>query len=166
MSSHVKSPENRFTPISQEMWDRLIEELCTFGLFNGSPVSKSNVEPLVYYQFVLREIQHPLDNIKYEIDHTIPKALIKGHANVPEWFMDSLVNLSILPCNDNNSKKDRRLSDIKGSPIGNVVSKFIGIEESDFDKYSDLANISSFIECRKEMLKYTFGAKRKSLLAN
>lgn len=166
MSSHVKSPENRFVPISQEMWDRLIEELCTCGQFNGSPVSKSNVEPLVYYQFVLREIQHPLDARKYEIDHTIPKALIKSHPNVPEWFMDSLVNLSILPNIDNNSKKDRRLSDIKGTSIGNVVSKFIGIEETDFDKYSDLANLNDFIESRKELLKNTFGFKRQSLLSN
>lgn len=166
MSSHVKSPESRFTPIPQEMWNLLIDGLCTTGQFNGSPVSKSNVEPLVYYQFVLREIQHPLDSTQYEIDHTIPKALIKNHPSAPEWFMDSLVNLSILPNIDNNSKKDRRLSDIKGTPVGNVVSKFIGIEETDFDKYSDLANLNSFIESRKELLKNTFGAKRQSLLDN
>lgn len=80
--------------------------------------------------------------------------------------MDSLVNLSILPILENNSKKDRRLSDIKGTPVGNVVSKFIGIEETDFDKYSDLANLNSFIECRKELLKNTFRTKRQSLLDN
>lgn len=166
MSNHVKSHETRFTMTSQERWDSLIEELCKSGQFNGSPVSRSNIEPLVYYQFVLREIQHPLDSKKYEIDHTIPKALIKGHRNVPAWFMDSLVNLSILPSIDNNSKKDRRLSDIKGTSTGNVVSKFIGIEESDFDKYSDLANLNDFIESRKQLFKDTFKTKRQSMLAN
>lgn len=166
MSNHVKSPENRFKPTSQENWDRLIDGLCTTGQFNGSLVSKPNIDALVYYQFVLRNVQHPLDDAKYEIDHTIPKALLKDHPNVPEWFLDSLVNLSILPNIDNNSKKDRRLSDINGTSIGNVVSRFIGIEESDFDKYSDLANLNGFIESRKELLKNTFGSKRQSFLAN
>ena len=166
MSNHVKSPENRFRPTSQENWDHLIEGLCTTGQFNGSLVSKPNIVALVYYQFALRNVQHPLDDAKYEIDHTIPKALLRDHPNVPEWFMDSLVNLSILPNIDNNSKKDRRLSDIKGTTIGNVVSRFIGIEETDFDKYSDLANLGDFIKSRKELLKYTFKTKRQSLLAN
>ena len=165
MSNHVKFPENRFIPTTQERWDRLIHELCTCGQFNGSPISTSNIDALVYYQFILRGIQHPFD-AKYEIDHTIPKALIKNHQNIPEWFMDSLINRSILPDIFNNAKKDRRLSDIKGTSIGNVVSKFIGIEETDFDKYSDLANLNNFIESRTELLKDTFRSKRQFLLSN
>ena len=166
MSNHVKSSDNRFIPKSQEMWDSLIEDLCTTGQFNGSLVSKSNIESLVYYQFVLREVQNPMNAVNYEIDHTIPKSIIKDNQDVPEWFMDSLVNLSILSDIDNNTKKDRRLSDIKGTSLGNIVSKFIGIEESEYDKFSDMANLGDFIKSRKDLLKDTFKTKRQSLLAN
>lgn len=165
MSNHLKNRDKRFELIPSDRWSALIEELSTNGTFNGSRVAKSNIEPLIYYQFILRGVQHPMDALKYEIDHTIAKALIKDNSCVPEWFMDSIVNLSILPKDNNNTKKDRKLSDLIGSTLGNVVSKFIGIEEADFDKYSDISNLNEFIECRKELLLTTFKEKRSSMLS-
>lgn len=166
MAKHLRQPENRFKPLDKDTWISFISEISTSGTYNGQTIVKANIEPLIYYQFVLRNLYYPMDNVRYEIDHIIPQSLLKDNAAVPEWFKDSIANLSILPRNDNSSKRDMPLSAIRVTDptLANMISKFIGIPLADFDKYSNLNNIPDLISTRKEMLLTTFGERRLDLL--
>lgn len=142
----------------------LIKELCEKGKYNGQNIARTNIEPLIYYQMVIRNCHHPLDNLKYEIDHIIPQALIKGNTVVPEWFMDSPVNLSLLPKQSNNSKKALLLSDLKDDILGHTVSRFTGLDIKDFPIYSDISNLGALISRRSELWITTFGKDREQAL--
>lgn len=164
LAKHISKPDDRFVPLDSNIWQQLIKELCEKGKYNGQNIGRTNIEPLIYYQMVIRNCHHPLDNLKYEIDHIIPQSRIKNNTAVPEWFMDSLVNLSLLPRQSNNSKKALLLSDLKDDTLGHTVSKFTGLDLKNFSTYSDITNLEALISCRSELWIETFGNARESAL--
>lgn len=164
MAKHINKPNDRIVPLDSNIWLPLIKELCKNGKYNGQNIGRTNIEPLIYYQMVIRNCHHPLDNLKYEIDHIIPQALIKDNTAVPEGFMDSLVNLSLLPEQSNNSKKALLLSDLKDDTLGHTVSRFTGLDISDFPKYSDISNLEPLILRRTELWVSNFGKDREQAL--
>ena len=164
MAKHISKPDDRIVPLDSNIWLSLIKELCEKGKYNGQNIGRTNIEPLIYYQMVIRNCHHPLDNLKYEIDHIIPQSLIKDNTVVPEWFMDSPLNLSLLPRQSNNSKKALLLSDLKDDTLGHTVSRFTGLDLNDFQKYSDITNLTALISRRSELWIATFGEDRKLAL--
>lgn len=164
MAKHINKPDDRIVPLDSKIWMPLIKELCEKGKYNGQNIGRTNIEPLIYYLMVIRNCHHPLDNLKYEIDHIIPQALIKDNTVVPEWFMDSPVNLSLLPKQSNNSKKALLLSDLKDDILGHTVSRFTGLDINDFPTYSNISNLEALISRRSELWITTFGKDREQAL--
>jgi len=163
MSRHLKAPHDRMNRLDSQIWQSFISDLCTTGKYNGQHISRANIEPLIYYQMILRGQCYPFDT-PYEIDHIIPQALLKGHSDIPDWFMDSAINLSLLPMTDNNTKSSRLLKDFKGTPLAHTISQFTGIDENDFEKYSILYNYKDLIDQRKELWLSVFKEKRETIL--
>lgn len=163
MAKHLREPNKRFEPLDNATWYSFLNEICTNGTYNGQSIARANIEPLIYYQMVLRKMHYPLDS-HYEIDHILPQSRLKNNKSVPAWFMDSVINLSLLPRRDNNEKNDRLLVDLKNSCLAHVVSSFTGIDIEDFDKYSNTSNIQQLIELRKMMWLTAFGNVRLNIL--
>ncbi len=161
MAKHIKQYKNRLIPLENATWGNFMEEICFKGTYNSQPIAKSNIEPLLYYQMVIRKKLYPYNsNIRCEMDHIIPQSKLKNNENVPDWFMDSVINLSILPRSENNIKRDRILSDIKGGALAHTVCEFAGIEEKDFDKYSLASGINDLISVRAALWMNTFTISR------
>lgn len=163
MAKHLRAPNNRFIPLDNSTWKILLTEICTNGTYNGQPIARANIEPLIYYQMVLRGLHYPLET-QYEIDHILPQSRLKNNHSIPSWFMDSVINLSLLPRKDNNDKNDRLLLDLKGTCLAHTVSSFTGICIDDFEKFSNTSNIPDLIELREALWIRTFGDNRLNTL--
>ena len=163
MSRHLKESEERLKLRDSKIWETFIKDLCSTGKYNGQHISRLNIESLIYYQMVILGRNYPFDT-KFEIDHIIPQARLKNHTSIPEWFMDSAINLALLPKRDNNAKSCRLLKDFVDTPLSHTVSQFTGIDEADFKKYSELVNYASLIDFRRQWWLSTFSEKRLSVL--
>lgn len=163
MSAIIKQPAKYFTPLDENAWMTLLEGLCTDGAYTGQKIARKNLEPLLYYQLVIRGVHCTFQVESYEIDHIIPQAVLEQNSAMPDWFKDSIVNLSVLPNKDNMAKRDKKLSQLSGT-LANIVSEFIGIPESEFGKYSVPNGWSDLITMRKELWIDTFGQKRNNVL--
>lgn len=163
MSRHLKACHERTKLLDSHIWQSFINELCTKGTYNGQHVSRANIEPLIYYQMVIRGMNYPFDT-KYEIDHILPQSHLKNNPNIPSWFMDSAINLSLLPRFDNGTKSNLLLKDFEDTALGHTVSQFTGIEQSDFKKYSSLSNYEDLLLLRKALWLKVFDEKRAKVL--
>lgn len=163
MAKHLREPNKRFEPLDNATWNSFLNEICTNGTYNGQSIARANIEPLIYYQMVLRKMHYPFDT-HYEIDHILPQSRLKNNQSVPEWFMDSVINLSLLPQRDNNEKNDRLLVDLKNTCLSHVVASFTGIDIEDFEKYSNTTNVPQLIDLRKTMWLNSFGESRLNIL--
>lgn len=167
MANHLASWKDRLTPIDSQSWASLINGACDGGVYNGQQLQRTNIEPLLYYQLALRKKYCPLDSDKnYEIDHIIPQSKLNGNQMSKAWFKDSLLNLSILPERDNNTKRDKTLSEITDTVLAHIVSELTGIPQSDFIKFSDINHIDDFISVRKSLMIKVFDTMRNSNLSN
>ena len=81
-------------------------------------------------------------------------------------YKNALFNLQLLPKTDNISKKDKTLIELTDSFIRQAISKYTGIKEDDFGRYSDVSKIEELKQERLGYLLETFGEKRKTELSN
>lgn len=79
---------------------------------------------------------------------------------------DSLINLGLLPKRDNISKGSKRLKEVASPWLRESISIYEGIEDEDFEKYSDITHIEDLKEQRMNLFVKTFGEKRKTMLIN
>ena len=79
---------------------------------------------------------------------------------------DSLSNLALLPKKDNISKKSKKLNEITDQWLINSVTTFAGIQKEDFDKYSNVMNITELKMEREKMFEKTFSLDRDKALSN
>ena len=79
---------------------------------------------------------------KIDIDHIIPGSLFnKSTLDNKDSIKDNILNLGFLPKDDNISKSNKRLSEIKHNQwLVDQVIKYEFIELNDFNKYSNINN--------------------------
>lgn len=131
-------------------------------------MSKTNIQPLLYYSYVLQKCK-PEDQfeIKFDLDHIIPQTLFNADSGfINQNLKDSLANYAILPKKDNISKKDKRLNEITDIWLKESVSKYTSIDVQDFDKFSDLTNLDALLEMRLNLFDKLFTEERKKRLIN
>lgn len=166
MANHIANWKERIIPVSTDAWKILIEGACK-GEYNGQPIVLKHLTPILYYSYVLRNCS-PLTivNTEYEVDHIIPQAKFVDNSNVDKKLKDSLINIALLPKKDNISKKDKELREITTSWLKQSITNYTAIQECDFEKYSDIANINDMKELRKTFFLKIFGETRTTQLAN
>ena len=101
-----------------------------------------------------------------EVDHIIPQAKLDNNALIPVGYKDALFNLELLPKADNNQKKDKTLKELTDTFLRQAISRYTGIAESEFDKYSDVSRIEELKTERLNFLLKVFGDIRKTELSN
>ena len=166
MANHIKNWQERIQPMSDDSWKNLITSACD-GSYNGQALDIKHLTPILCYQYALlkKMPENTLEETS-EVDHIIPQAKLENNKMISSTYKDALFNLELLPKVDNNMKKDKTLNELTDTFLRQAISKYTGIQESDFGKYSDVSQIE---ELKKERLAYlldTFVDKRKTELSN
>lgn len=155
-----------FTPIPEEKWLILLEEIRDNYTINAQPVSQKTVIPILYHFYCISGIQGPGDLYPIEADHIIPQALFKNRPGQVASHVDSLYNFGLLPKNENVSKSNKRLVEIQNEWLKSQIQKYEFVEEVDYIKYSDIGQYETIYQERSEFMIDQFIAKRQSLLCN
>lgn len=166
MANHIKNWQERVKPMESAEWLILIESACD-GKYNGQPLDIKHLTPILCYQYALQK-RKPEDELEEtsEVDHIMPQAKLAHNSMVESRYKDALFNLILLPKADNIQKKDKALNEITDTFLRQNIAKYIGIDESKFNNYSDVSNIEDMKSERLAMLKNVFGAIRTSELSN
>lgn len=154
--------------LSKEKWKNLLDELFINNSIEGVKLSSKKIlEPVLYHYYALNFIQGPDSNYSIEIDHIIPQALFKSSSLIDkDSLQHNLFNLAVLPKDENISKSNKRLVEITNDWLRTQITKYTNIDQSQFEEYSNLANIQSFQKFRTKYYYETFDKKREDYLLN
>ena len=166
MANHIKNWQHRIKPMYEDSWTNLITSACD-GVYNGQTLDIKHLTPILCYQYALlkRMPETTLEETS-EVDHIIPRAKLENNNLIPSGYKDALFNLELLPKADNNQKKDKTLCELTDTFLRQAISKYTGIPEADFEKYSDISRISELKQERLDLLLKVFGEVRKTELSN
>ena len=166
MSNDIKNWKSRLVPINKSDWKTFIEGACE-GVYNGQNTTVKLLRPVIYYYYVLTDcLPYNQVNTQFDVDHIIPQEIFKGNSMVVQELKDSLGNLALLPKKDNISKKSKKLNEITDPWLKASISTFSGIQESEFDKYSNVVNISELKTKRQVLFLTAYNTNRDANLAN
>lgn len=165
MSSDIKNWKSRLIPVGDADWNAFVNGACN-GNYNGQDTTVKILRPVLYYYYVITCCA-PINqvNVSFDVDHIIPKERFVGNAMVGQAYRDSLINLALLPTKDNISKKAKALNEITDSWLKLQVTTYTGIEESEFDQYSDISNIPALHKQRSELFTIAFSTNRATALS-
>ena len=166
MANHIKNWQERIKPLDEVSWKSLITSACE-GTYNGQNLDIKHLTPVLCYQYALLK-KTPGNNLEEtsEVDHIFPQAKLENNQMIPASYKNALFNLQLLPKTDNILKKDKTLIELTDSFICQAISKYTGIKEDDFGRYSDVSKIEELKQERLGYLLETFGEKRKTELSN
>ncbi len=151
-------------PISESSWTTLLTTLFNDNTLNGKLIAKGILAPLVYYYNCIKGLKgEGLEN-PGEIDHIMPQSLWKSSTiKDKESIQNNAFNLALLPKNVNASKKDQLLSSMNGV-IADKISEYEEIDQTDFNKYSNISNYSQLKEYRENLYRDAIITMRKNIL--
>lgn len=161
----IENWKDRLKIVPDDDWNDLITEVSE-GENKGNSVKVKTLIPIIYYFEVLRERLPEDKNEIHQIDHIFPQEKFKENRNINEAYKDSLSNLIILTKQENNLKANKPLNEISDPSLKKSISNVSGIDESDFDKYSDISNFNKLIEQRLKFFKEVINKNRKTFLSN
>lgn len=161
----IENWKDRLKIVPDDDWNDLITEVSE-GENKGNNVKVKTLIPIIYYFEVLRERLPEDKNEIHQIDHIFPQEKFKENRNINEAYKDSLSNLIILTKQENNLKGNKPLNEISDPSLKKSISSVSGIDESDFDKYSDISHFNKLIEQRLEFFKEVINKNRKTFLSN
>ena len=165
MAYHISNRADRLKVMPLASWEKVIEGAC-HGEYNGQRLARKHVTPLLYYTYVLQDLYPSnIDNVTFDIDHTIPQAWFESNPCADQKLKDSLANLSLLPQKENISKGEKRLKDITEPWLKSQIVQYTGIQESEFEKYSDITHLDELRNKKQEMYLELFRTMRESKLA-
>lgn len=156
-----------FRYIETSRWKEMLNEIYNYSTIDGNDISLNLMKPILYHFYCIKNIQGPDTNYSIEVDHIIPQNLFKQSAiERREVLKDNILNLGLLPKDDNISKSNKRLIEINSPWLKDQIKKYEFIEETDYTKYSDLNNYSDIFKSRQELFNDVFDSLRSKLINN
>lgn len=166
MSNDIKNWKTRIVPINKSDWKAFIDGACA-GSYNGQSTTVKLLRPVLYYYYVLTDcLPFNQVNTQFDVDHIIPQEAFKDNTMVSQELKDSLGNLALLPRKDNISKKSKKLNEITDPWLKSSITMFTGIQESEFDLYSNIANMPDLKVRRESLFQTAYDTNRDANLAN
>lgn len=83
-----------------------------------------------------------------------------------EVVQDNLLNLGLLPKDENIAKSNKKLILIDSQWLKDQVTKYEFIDESNFLEYSNVSNYEKMFNERAEIILEAYGKKRRDILNN
>jgi len=158
-----------FEPVATDDWREILEELVYQGQIDGrSQLDNKNptneVKLILRYYYVLCGQRPSSDRIS--VDHVIPKKKFESAAQDNlKRYKHHIANLAEIPFNDNVSKGTKTLAQIDDPWLTSEITKFTGIDESDFDEYVAVTDVEQLVEVRGTEIIETFIERRREMLS-
>lgn len=166
MANDIKSWQKRVDHIPLTDWENFIKGACE-GNFNGQPTTVKLLRPILYYYYILIKKSPTVQaDISFDVDHIIPKEIFKDNKMIVSDLKDSLINLALLPKKENISKRSKALKDISDSWLKDQISFYTEIDQSNFEKYSDVSNLKDLKVERMNNFLQVFNINRETILSN
>lgn len=166
--NNIENLSENFRPVPKDDWKNLLAEIFDNSKINGVDIKLDLMKPLLYHFYCLNNQAGPNTlSTQFDVDHIIPQALFNlSTYERRESLRDNLLNLGILPKQENCSKGKKRLIEITDSWMKSMIREYEFIEESDFYNFSDVENYSTMFAKRRPIFENAFLANRSSLINN
>ena len=125
------------------------------------------MKPILYHLYCLKHISAPDTTYTIEIDHIIPQTLFEQSTIARKSVIkDNLLNLGLLPKDENIAKSNRRLVEIDSPWLKDQIEKYEFIKEDQYQRFSNVSNYLEMFNLRAEIVLDAFDTKRTQLLNN
>ena len=166
MARDIKNWQSRLVCVEEASWKVFIQE-ASKGEYNGQLTSKKSLGPVMYYYYILNEKAPTIDaKTKFEVDHIYPEEKFHGNKMINQRLKDSMINFALLPKKENISKSSKALNEITDVWLKEQITRFTGIQQTEFDQFSNIANIDILQKKRCENFLYAFTIIRAKQLSN
>lgn len=163
----LSSEPDLLRPIEYYKWEILLNEIFDNSSIDGSDISLKLMKPILYHFYCISCIQGPDTNYEIEVDHIIPQSLFTESTIArKEILKDNLLNLGLLPKNENISKGRKKLIQIDQQWLKDQILKYEFIKEEDYVFYSNINNYQEIFKNRKSYFETAFKDKRNGILNN
>lgn len=170
IANNISSKDNLpdvYTPITSEKWQEVLRQIFEYSKIENVDISKTTMTVLLYHFYCLKRMQGPDSNYEIEVDHILPQTLFNESVlDRKDVIQHNLLNLGLLPKDENVAKSNKRLNAIYSSWLKDEICKYEFIAEADFTTYSDISNYKKLFESRKNVFYTAYGEKRTELLNN
>lgn len=156
---------DKFTPIQKVKWETMLTEIYELNSIDGNEISLKLMKPILYHFYCLKNIQGPDSNYGIEVDHIIPQALFaESSIDKSDVLKDNILNLGLLPKDENISKGKKKLTGITHEWLKDQVEKYEFINKNEFVYYSDINNYKAIFKLREELFNIIFTTNRNAIL--
>ncbi len=160
------SETDLYSEIPETRWKTLLTEVINSNTIENQKINQGLMTPILYHFYCTRKIQGPNTDEVIEVDHIIPQSLFISSSIVDKDVQNNLFNLALLPKRENISKGNRRLVEISNQWLKDQIKKYAFIEERDYEKFSNLANLDKLKSQRGPLFIKNFLEDRKNILVN
>lgn len=168
--AELENKDDIFTPISENKWIELIDELFE-GRLNGKLYSNTEtIEPkvklLLLYYYTLAEISGPDGILKdYDFDHVLSRSAIKqSNSEYAKMHISNIFNIAPLSKRDNIKKNDRPLNLIGESWLKQQIEKYAEIKIDNFSDFCHPNSMQKLYELRIDKFRNVFTTQRKKII--
>lgn len=163
----LSSQPELFIPVEKDKWLKILKEIFDLNTIDDTPINQKILEPVLYHFYCIRKIAVPDSGLySIEVDHIIPQALFKQASTIEnkDIIQHNLFNLALLPKNENISKSSSKLIEINDQWLKDQIMKYEFINETDFQKFSNINNLNELKAHRRSYFEDTFDSKRDNIL--
>ena len=156
-----------YEPIPAQKWHDVLEQIFKESRIDNVDISRSTMTVLLYHFYCLQRLQGPDSDKDIEVDHIIPQtAFDKSIIERKKVIQDNLLNLGLLPKDENVSKSNKKLNAIESPWLKDQIVKYEFIPLEMFNEYSDIGNYEKMFASRQEVFYNAYGFKRTEILNN
>ncbi len=166
--SYFASEPEKFEPVSTDKWLSVLkEQIFAESSIDGVDISKALMEPLLYHMYCIKCLSGPDSEYDIEVDHIIPQSLFNDTSIArSEVIQHNLLNLGLLPKNENIAKSNKRLIEITDQWLIDQIEKYEFISKVDFYEYSNVNSYKVMFSKREKIFLEAYGKLREDMLNN
>lgn len=156
-----------YEPVPTEKWHEVLRQIFEYSKIENVDISKGMMSALLYHFYCLQRLQGPDTDYEIEVDHIIPQtAFNESIIERKDIIQHNLLNLGLLPKDDNVAKSNKRLNAINSDWLKDQIVKYEFIPRELFSDYSDIGNYEKMFASRQEVFYNAYGTKRTEILNN
>ncbi|MFR7477074.1 DUF262 domain-containing protein [Frisingicoccus sp.] len=157
-----------YEPVPSYKWENLLrDQIFAKSVIESVDITLALMKPLLYHFYCLKCIQGPDTNYGLEVDHIIPQTLFnESSIERKEVIQNNLLNLGLLPKNENIAKGNKKLILIDSQWLKDQIVKYEFIPEEMFLEYSNVNNFHKMFDIREQIFLGAYTEDRENMINN
>lgn len=157
-----------YEPVPSYKWENLLrDQIFAKSVIESVDITLALMKPLLYHFYCLKCIQGPDTNYGLEVDHIIPQTLFnESSIERKEVIQNNLLNLGLLPKNENTAKGNKKLILIDSQWLKDQIVKYEFIPEEMFLEYSNVNNFHKMFDIREQIFLGAYTEDRENMINN